>query len=421
MKAYNMTIKEMTLENGLQVILVQKPGYYHSLCTLATGAGGFDLIQDFNQERIEHKTGCAHYLEHQMFRLHGQDVTNLFASMQASTNAFTTFNKTAYYFQTTADFEDSLYLLLDFVEELDIDEDSIEKERGIILSEYDMYDQQPEQKLFKETWKSLYSSHPIRNDVLGSKEDIQSMSVDDLERFYALNYDPSRLILIVITGRELDEVSSWIINHQKKVRSKIQGKVSRVIEKESLEVNRNAYEEEMEISIPYVSIAYKLKAEEDIQVALKKDYAIQSCLDALMSPLNPDYQKWLDQKIITQIAGAECDISCDHAYLVFYAQTPNPKQYIELINQLTEDLTQALTQANYEALQAREIASNIRGLDHFENLAIELLEAKLGGYSYWNRFNLCKEMNRNQILDIVKNLKLEKKTITTIQPKTSKS
>lgn len=140
-----------------------------------------------------------------------------------------------------------------------------------------------------------------------------------------------------------------------------------------------------------------------------------------MSPLNPDYQKWLDQKIITQIAGAECDISCDHAYLVFYAQTPNPKQYIELINQLTEDLTQALTQANYEALQSREIASNIRGLDHFENLAIELLEAKLGGYSYWDRFNLCKEMNRDQILDIVKNLKLEKKTITTIQPKTSKS
>lgn len=35
-------------------------------------------------------------------------------------------------------------------------------------------------------------------------------------------------------------------------------------------MNRNAYEEEMEISIPYVSIAYKLKAEEEIQVALKK-------------------------------------------------------------------------------------------------------------------------------------------------------
>lgn len=420
MKAYNIISKEMVLDNGLQVLLVQKPGYYRSLCTLATGAGGFDLIQEFNQERIYHKTGCAHYLEHQMFRLNGEDVSNLFAANQASTNAFTTFNKTAYYFQTTADFEQSLYLLLDFVETLDIDEASIEKERGIILSEYDMYDQQPEQKLFKQTWKSLYASHPIRNDVLGSKEDIRSIRVEDLERFYALNYDPSRLILIVVTGHELDEVSNWIVNHQKKVSSKIQGKVKRIIEEESMEVNRPHYEEEMDISIPYVSIAYKLKPEEDIHLALRKDYAIQSCLDALMSPLNPNYQKWLDKKIITQLAGAECDISCDHAYLVFYAQTPNPKEYIELINQLCSDLSQAFSIENYEALKAREVASNIRGLDHFENLAIELLEAKLSGYSYWERFNLSKTMTRQEMIDLTKSIDLSHKTITTIQPKSSK-
>ena len=420
MKIYNMTVKEKTLDNGLHVILVHKPDYYRTLCTLATGAGGFDLIQEVNGKRIQHRTGCAHYLEHQMFRLQGKDVTDLFAKMQASTNAFTTFNKTAYYFQTTADFKDSLKLLLDFVEELDIDQQSVQKEKGIILSEYDMYDQQPDQKLFKETWRSLYKKHPIRTDVLGTKEDIKDISVEDLDLFYRLNYDPSRLTLIVVTGKDIDEVLSWIEQDQKNVSSKILGNVSRVIEDEPIEVYRTHYEQEMDISLPYVSVAYKFEPETNAYRALEKDFAIQMCLDALLSPLNPDYQSWLDEKIITQVVGAECDITTDHAYLVFYAQTPDPKRFIELIESLSMNLTQALNKENYEALKAKSIAANIRGLDQFENLAIELLDARLGGYDYWDSLKICEKLTRKEILEIVEDLDLSNKTITQIQAKSSK-
>ena len=420
MKIYNMTVKEKTLDNGLHVILVHKPDYYRTLCTLATGAGGFDLIQEVNGKRIQHRTGCAHYLEHQMFRLQGKDVTDLFAKMQASTNAFTTFNKTAYYFQTTADFKDSLKLLLDFVEELDIDQQSVQKEKGIILSEYDMYDQQPDQKLFKETWRSLYKKHPIRTDVLGTKEDIKDITVEDLDLFYRLNYDPSRLTLIVVTGKDIDEVLSWIEQDQKNVSSKILGNVPRVIEDEPIEVYRTHYEQEMDISLPYVSVAYKFKPETNVYRALEKDFAIQMCLDALLSPLNPDYQSWLDEKIITQVVGAECDITTDHAYLVFYAQTPDPKRFIELIESLSMNLTQALNKENYEALKAKSIAANIRGLDQFENLAIELLDARLGGYDYWDSLKICEKLSRKEILEIVEDLDLSNKTITQIQAKSSK-
>lgn len=420
MKIYNMTVKEKTLDNGLHVILVHKPDYYRTLCTLATGASGFDLIQEVNGKRIQHRTGCAHYLEHQMFRLQGKDVTDLFAKMQASTNAFTTFNKTAYYFQTTADFKDSLKLLLDFVEELDIDQQSVQKEKGIILSEYDMYDQQPDQKLFKETWRSLYKKHPIRTDVLGTKEDIKDISVEDLDLFYRLNYDPSRLTLIVVTGKDIDEVLSWVEQDQKNVPSKILGNVSRVIEDESIEVYRTHYEQEMDISLPYVSVAYKFEPETNVYRALEKDFAIQMCLDALLSPLNPDYQSWLDEKIITQVVGAECDITTDHAYLVFYAQTPDPKRFIELIESLSMNLTQALNKENYEALKAKSIAANIRGFDQFENLAIELLDARLGGYDYWDSLKICEKLSRKEILEIVEDLDLSNKTITQIQAKSSK-
>lgn len=80
--------------------------------------------------------------------------------MQAQTNAFTSYTETAYYFQTTSDIEKPLALLLDFVENLDIDQQSVEKEKGIILSEYNMYEQNPEQRLLMNTWRALYHKHP---------------------------------------------------------------------------------------------------------------------------------------------------------------------------------------------------------------------------------------------------------------------
>ena len=159
---YNLDIKKETLSNGLQVILVHKPDYQKSLFLLGAKVGGFDIDQRVDGQVIRHKSGIAHYLEHQMFYLDGEDVSDLFANLQCSTNAYTSYTETAFYFSTTADVKKPLKLLLDFVENLDVTNETIEKEKGIILSEYDMYQQSPEQRLFKETLISLFQYHPMQ-------------------------------------------------------------------------------------------------------------------------------------------------------------------------------------------------------------------------------------------------------------------
>ena len=187
---YNLDLTKETLPNGLQVLLVHKPDYQRSLFLLGAKVGGFDIDQNVDGTLVHHKSGLAHYLEHQMFYLDGEDVSELFAGLQCSTNAYTSYTETAFYFSTTADVKKPLKLLFDFVENLDVTNKTIEKEKGIILSEYDMYQQSPEQRLFKETLISLYKNHPMKVDVLGSKKDIQNMRMEDLKYFYELNYDP---------------------------------------------------------------------------------------------------------------------------------------------------------------------------------------------------------------------------------------
>lgn len=417
MKKFNMIVKEETLDNGLHVILVKKPGYYRSLFMLAVDAGGFDIEQSYHDLHLHHRSGCAHFLEHQMFRLHGQDITDQFAQMQASTNAFTTYNKTAYYFQTTADIEAPLHLLCDFVEELDIDTQSVNKEKGIILSEYDMYQQQPEQRLFKETWKSLYVEHPLRYDVLGTPEDIAQMRVEDLKTFYHYNYDPSKLTLVGITGQDIDKIMDIIKENQMRHPSSLNGKVKRVIHDEPTTCARSDLSCTMDISTPFVCIGYKQKPETDIHLAIQKDQCIQMALDAAMTSLNPCYQSWLDEEIMTNINGAECDIHVDHSAVLFYAQTHHPQAYIKLVEKMSKQLVQGIDPTIFQAIKARALAQMIRGIDSFEDLAVDLLEAHISGYDHWQQYEMISKLSVEQINTYLKTLDLDHPTVTTIQPK----
>ena len=147
-KRYGESYVEETLENGLHVVLWQKPDYEKSLFMMATPLGAMDMKQvDEQGKELHFPAGIAHFLEHKMFEMGDSDVMELFSRMGASVNAFTSYTETAYYFSTTSDVKEPLNLLLDFVQELDISEESVEKEKGIIIQELHMYKEMSDSRL----------------------------------------------------------------------------------------------------------------------------------------------------------------------------------------------------------------------------------------------------------------------------------
>ena len=85
-----------------------------------------------------------------------------FAAMGAMTNAFTSYDMTAYYFSCTEHFEKCLRLLLEFVSTPYFTEESVRKEQGIIDQEIDMNLDAPDSVIFENLVTSLYETHPIR-------------------------------------------------------------------------------------------------------------------------------------------------------------------------------------------------------------------------------------------------------------------
>lgn len=414
---YNLDLTKETLPNGLQVLLVHKPDYQRSLFLLGAKVGGFDIDQNVDGTLVHHKSGLAHYLEHQMFYLDGEDVSELFAGLQCLTNAYTSYTETAFYFSTTADVKQPLKLLFDFVENLDVTNKTIEKEKGIILSEYDMYQQSPEQRLFKETLISLYKKHPMKVDVLGSKEDIQNMRMEDLKYFYELNYDPSKLCLVGITGKDTDEIMEWIKDCQKDVESKCDKEISRVFKEEPMEVNRKEFVDTMDISQPFVCVGFKMKPCSNVMESIEKDFAVNMWLDSLMGPLNPKFQEWLDQRIFTQFVGAEADFTIDHSYVLFYAQTINPDAFIELVKEQVKKKT--ILNEDYQSLRAQAIANNLRGLNHFDGLANDLLRSHFENFDYIDSLNRIQKMSLDKILSNLGDLDFSNVCVTKILPNDS--
>ncbi len=414
---YNMNILSKTLENGMKVILVQKDEFKKSVFMLSTPAGGMDVEQRIQDGIKTHRSGCAHYLEHQMFRLNGEDVTEEFAKMQSQTNAFTSYDMTSYYFQTTSNIYEPLALLMDFVENLDIDESTVEKERGIILSEYDMDKQSPEQRLMKGTYQSLYHTHPIQMNILGSHFDIENMSVADLEAFYHLNYDPSCLVLVGVTGQDCKEIMDYIEKYQKKYPSKIQKAPTRELKEEPLFVKKEECVDYMDITTPFVCVGYKLEPCKNVQQALLSDIVVQMRLDSLFSPLNKEYQEWMDKRVISQYTGAECDFTENRAYILFYAQTEKMDEFMALIDQVIDKIQhEDLDEDVFEALKNSYIGQNLRGMSQFDNLAIDLTRAYFDGFDYFDNIEMIKNMTLSDVHSICQSINFDNRSVTKVLP-----
>ena len=110
------TLYTEVLENGLTVTVVPRKGFTKKLAYFVTNYGSIHTDFELEGQEYHAPAGVAHYLEHKMFDLPGdREVSAEFAALGAMTNAFTSYDMTAYYFSCTEHFEECLHLLLEFV------------------------------------------------------------------------------------------------------------------------------------------------------------------------------------------------------------------------------------------------------------------------------------------------------------------
>jgi predicted Zn-dependent peptidase len=189
-----MKLIEKKLKNGIKVIYHPHIGESVAVNVLI-GVGSFDDPKSY--------LGISHFIEHMSFEgtntRSAMDISCSIEGLGGEINAYTTNEKTCYSIKVLKKHIDSsLEILSDIIKNPKFEEDKIEKERRIILSEISMRDDQPIAYQWDLFLNAAFNDSIIKIPVIGMSNTIKNIKKDDLNKFHKDYYVPNNMIISVV-------------------------------------------------------------------------------------------------------------------------------------------------------------------------------------------------------------------------------
>jgi predicted Zn-dependent peptidase len=193
------------LPNGLSVITIPMPALESATVLVMAGAGS----------RYETKlnNGISHFLEHMAFkgtkkRPSAIEISSLIDAIGGEVNAFTGKEYTGYYIKSASSHIDlSMDILSDMLKNSLFVAEEIEKEKGVIIEEINLYEDMPTRKIDDVYEGLLYQDHPMGWDIAGEKDIIRKIMREDFMSYMASLYSASNLTVVVAGGVTHEKVA----------------------------------------------------------------------------------------------------------------------------------------------------------------------------------------------------------------------
>jgi predicted Zn-dependent peptidase len=206
-----MKFQKTVLPNGLRVLTVPMPAMESATVMVMVAAGS----------RYESKknSGISHFLEHMAFkgtekRPSAMDISSLIDGMGGEFNAFTGKETTGYYIKSAKDdIEKSIDVLSDMLMHSKLDPVEIEKEKGVIIEEINLYEDMPARKISDIYEQLLYGDTPMGWDIAGEKDVIRSIKHEDFVSYMNELYSANNMTVIIAGGVEQDRVNALVEKH----------------------------------------------------------------------------------------------------------------------------------------------------------------------------------------------------------------
>jgi len=155
--------------------------------------------------------GISHFLEHLFFKgtdkRTAKDIADTMDGVGGQLNAFTAKEYTCYMARTLdTHFDVALDVLSDMMFNSRFDEAGIERERGVILEEINMYEDTPENVATSMLEFNSFKNHPLGMTILGTPETVNSFQREDFVNFVERRYRPENTVIAVAGNIEIQEV-----------------------------------------------------------------------------------------------------------------------------------------------------------------------------------------------------------------------
>jgi len=191
------------LDNGLKIITAPLASTKAVTILFLFGVGS-----RYEDVRL---SGISHFLEHMFFKGTNKrpttlDISRELDSVGAGYNAYTGEEYTGYFVRITSDhFDLGLDILTDMLFNSKFDAQEIEREKGVIVEEINMYNDEPRAKVEIIARELFYGDQPLGRKITGEKETVTSFTREDFINYRKAYYNPSNMIVAVSGGGRENE------------------------------------------------------------------------------------------------------------------------------------------------------------------------------------------------------------------------
>lgn len=369
--------------DGLPAVLVPKPGLTRKTAILAARYGSLDIEFVMDGKEVATPAGVAHFLEHQLFKKHGGDALMEFSRYGATSNAFTDYTMTAYYFVCSENFEKSLGELFRLVFCPEFAAKRVEKEKEIIRQELKMYLDMPDHRAYQNLVEAMYRRHPVRIDIGGTVDSIQAVTPETLDLCYRAFYAPSNVTLVM--AGDLDPARTFRAAQREYRRARAGGirgagaEVRRQIPRDDDgAVARKSTELEMVVSRPRILIGIKdrVGAQETPIETARRDIETSLALDLLLGRASAFFSREYEGGLINDDFAASYLGSETFGFAVVEAETEDPDRLVAAIRrEIERGQAGRVARSDLGRLQRKIAGRFIRAFDSPESSAFVLLES----------------------------------------------
>lgn len=321
------------LENGLTVMIMPKKNIQKKYMIWATNFGSIDnkFIAPNDKEETNIPDGVAHFLEHKMFeQQNGTNSLDTLTALGVNANAYTTTDHTCYLFECTDNFYPAMDELMDYVQNPYFTDQNVEKEKGIIGQEIQMYDDYPSWAVYMNAMKCMYKNNPIIIDIAGSIESISKIDKEVLYKCYNTFYHLSNMVMCFAGDFEPEALIEEVKKRLKPTEK--HGEIKRIYPEEPEQIVKKENTQNMEVSMPIFVIGIKDVINNKNCTSssiVKKHIAIEILLNMLIGKSSKLYKKLYEAELITGEPYLDYEFSKQYAHVSITGQSNDPKKVLE--------------------------------------------------------------------------------------------
>jgi len=389
------------LPNGLTLTVIPRKGFARSIAYFVTDFGSIHTEFDLEGRHYTVPAGIAHYLEHKMFDMPGQrDVSEEFAALGASVNAFTSYDMTAYYFSTTEHFDRCLRLLLEFVSTPYFTGQSVERERGIIDQEIGMNLDSPDSVIFDDLMAAMYRTHPIRTPILGTRETIRQITPELLYLCHRAFYTPGNMLLCVIGDVDPEAVKAAALEV-------LGDKPRPMAEKcrdwqEPMQCPVQEVSRQMEVAMPTFSMAFKCEPIGAGAEAIRREMVADLAAEALFGESSALYLRLYEQGLIDSSFGGGFETVDGCAMLTCSGDSDEPLAVRDaIVGQAQELKRTGIPEDAFLRMKRSALGRRIRALDSFDGTCFRVCAYHFSGFDYFRFPEVYRSIEKREILDFL--------------------